>query len=134
MLDERAGDSDKEQSTNQVKGENETKVDFENKNETNQPTTEFETNNESCQPNINQKPNEDNIENLSEPINITPTQIDGVMDNLFYSYTYILVFIILCYLEFNRDLPYYLTYLSIITLVLSLYDLYSLQFEIQKGL
>jgi len=132
MLEERAVELiEKEQWTNQPKDENETKVDFDNKNENiDQPTTEVK--NEIDQ--TKEWPTEDNLEKQSIPINTASPQNQtvGVIDNFNYSYTYILVFIFLCYLEFNRDLPYYLTYLSIITLVFGLYDLY--QFEIQKGI
>jgi len=131
MLEERAGDvGDKEQSNPVKVDENETKVDFDNKNENNentQPTTESK--NEATQ--ATDKPSEVKSENGTDPISTNQTTTETAFDQLFYSYTYILVFFILCYLEFNRDIPYYLTYLSIITLVFCLYDLY--QFETQKG-
>jgi hypothetical protein len=129
MVEEKAGDLDaKEQPTSQVKDENETKVDFENKNENSEKD---QPNNETNDENKNEA-SEEKVENQSAPINTNSTlnQSDRVFDNFIYSYTYILVLVFLLYLEFNRDLPYYLTYLSIISLVFCLFDLY--QFEIQK--
>jgi len=123
FLEERAGDPEKEESmTNQVKvDENETKVDFDNKSENSEKSQPpSESKNEATQ--STDKSSEDNIENGSEPIN-SPTQTTTQpIDHFLYSYTYVLIFMIVCYLEFNRELPYYFTYLSIITLVFCLYE------------